>query len=254
MAGHFDDLRRGLERAVESYNRAVGSLESRVLVPPPAFKDLGVTSAELELSPVEQTVRADVRNLPSAASVGSATHHTGAPMHRFAVGAVAVLLAASRRACRARSPRWSPQGKPTGQGHPDRRAHRDQHHLRSAAGGQARDLGQAGALRLGLAGRGQREHRLRVHLTGPGRRPDRSRRPLRPAYHPHRRRVDRHPEPAGQCLGKFSYESRRRMSCGSRRRRPPRPSRKRSAYTSRLRARSLSRRSAGKLAAPFTSR
>ncbi len=58
MAGHFDDLRRGLERAVESYNRTVGSLETRVLASARRFQDLGVTSAELpELSPVEQTVR-----------------------------------------------------------------------------------------------------------------------------------------------------------------------------------------------------
>ena len=58
MAGHFDDLRRGLERAVESYNRTVGSLETRVLASARRFQDLGVTSAELpELGPVEQTVR-----------------------------------------------------------------------------------------------------------------------------------------------------------------------------------------------------
>jgi DNA recombination protein RmuC len=58
MAGHFDDLRRGLDRAVESYNRAMGSLETRVLVSARRFKELGVTSDELErLAEIEQATR-----------------------------------------------------------------------------------------------------------------------------------------------------------------------------------------------------
>jgi DNA recombination protein RmuC len=43
---HFEDVARGLSRSVESYNRAVGSLESRVLVTARRLKDLGVTAPD----------------------------------------------------------------------------------------------------------------------------------------------------------------------------------------------------------------
>jgi len=46
MAVHFEDVARGLTKSVESYNKAIGSLESRVLVTARRLKDKGVTAPE----------------------------------------------------------------------------------------------------------------------------------------------------------------------------------------------------------------
>ena len=61
MGDHLNKVGKGLERAVEAYNGAVGSFEARVMVSARKFADLktaplGVEIAELE--PVEKSVRA----------------------------------------------------------------------------------------------------------------------------------------------------------------------------------------------------
>jgi DNA recombination protein RmuC len=52
FAGHLDELRKKLDGAVQAYNAAAGSFESRVLVPARRLRDLKVTTAE-ELPPAE---------------------------------------------------------------------------------------------------------------------------------------------------------------------------------------------------------
>lgn len=55
LVSHFVDMGKGLERAVESYNSAMSSMESRVLVTARKFRELGATSnGEIsEIEPLE---------------------------------------------------------------------------------------------------------------------------------------------------------------------------------------------------------
>jgi len=59
VAVHLENVGKGLDRAVESYNKAVGSMESRVLVTARKFTELGpaVTEEIAELEPIEKTTR-----------------------------------------------------------------------------------------------------------------------------------------------------------------------------------------------------
>ena len=56
---HIGSVGKALHRAVESYNRSVGSLESRVLVRARRLEDLGTAGGEriAALDPVELDVR-----------------------------------------------------------------------------------------------------------------------------------------------------------------------------------------------------
>ncbi len=61
MADHFETLGKRLDGAVEAYNRAVGSLETRVLVSARKFRELQAAPDRAEitqLSPIERTSRA----------------------------------------------------------------------------------------------------------------------------------------------------------------------------------------------------
>jgi DNA recombination protein RmuC len=60
MATHLDKVGKSLDKSVECYNRAVSSMESRVMVTARRFRDMGVSSAEElpDLEPIERRSRA----------------------------------------------------------------------------------------------------------------------------------------------------------------------------------------------------
>lgn len=57
VAGHADDMRRALERTVESYNRFAGSLETRVLVTARQFPGIDASALDPAPQPITTTPR-----------------------------------------------------------------------------------------------------------------------------------------------------------------------------------------------------
>jgi len=73
MGEHFNKVGKNLERAVDAYNSAVGSLEGRVMVSARKFSDLKTAPLGLEIAPLESVDR-NVRQLQSEAERAAPVH------------------------------------------------------------------------------------------------------------------------------------------------------------------------------------
>ncbi|MFT4553549.1 MAG: DNA recombination protein RmuC [Chlamydiales bacterium] len=74
LAEHFVDMRKGLDRAVDAYNKSVGSLETRVIVTARKLKEIGASS-DKEIPDIEVIDRT-TRSLQTDEMVLSLPHST----------------------------------------------------------------------------------------------------------------------------------------------------------------------------------
>jgi DNA recombination protein RmuC len=77
LTGHFDELRKKLDGAVQAYNRAAGSFEARVLTGARRLRDLDVTTAD-DL-PTAEPIDTVPRVLKQAGLMGLPEEATGEP-------------------------------------------------------------------------------------------------------------------------------------------------------------------------------
>ncbi|CAN5909192.1 DNA recombination protein RmuC [soil metagenome] len=78
LGEHFSELGGALNRAVATYNRAAGTLESRVFVTARRFRDLGVGGDRTHIDVVEPVeTRARTVNAPELTHAGQGAEHDG---------------------------------------------------------------------------------------------------------------------------------------------------------------------------------
>lgn len=70
LAGHWSDVGGRLDKAVEAYNKSVGTFESRVLVSARRMRDLKAAPEDLEIEPIEPIERA-IRPVQAAGALDS---------------------------------------------------------------------------------------------------------------------------------------------------------------------------------------
>jgi DNA recombination protein RmuC len=95
FGSYIKSVGKGLDSAVESYNKAVGSLESRVMVSARKFVELGapITEELAELSPIETTTRNLTLDFDDPEKAAGATTE---PVHSNGMDAARKALSASK--------------------------------------------------------------------------------------------------------------------------------------------------------------